>query len=88
VPGRGGVHGLALGDLNGDGRPDLVLAQQGPDTVWLNNGRGDFTDSGLRLGTALSSSVAVADLNGDGKPDLIFADSNPSTPSRGAPNAI
>jgi probable HAF family extracellular repeat protein len=41
--------------------------------VWLNDGKGNFRDSGLRLGNAFSWDVALGDINGDGKLDAFVA---------------
>jgi hypothetical protein len=74
---------VAVGDVNGDGKPDLVTFDFGGDTasVLLGNGDGTFQDQpGLGVGPG-PQSVAVADLNGDGKPDLIVADSASNTVS-------
>lgn len=63
----GPILGLASGDLNGDGRQDLVAA--GPAArVWLNAGAGGWT-GGPTLGAL--QHVAVADLEGDADLDLI-----------------
>ena len=63
----------ALGDLNGDGTLDVFLAKSRTHTqgdmlneVWFNDGMGNFTDSGQRLGNAENYAVALGDLNGDG----------------------
>jgi hypothetical protein len=51
---------VALGDIDGDGDLDAFVTntQKGtenqPDRIWLNNGRGYFTDSGQRLGESYS----------------------------------
>jgi hypothetical protein len=71
---------VAIGDLNADGKPDLVTANAGfgPDhfgtvSVLLGNGNGTFGPKS-EYGTGTSSqSVAIGDLNGDGKPDLAVA---------------
>jgi hypothetical protein len=70
-----GAWGVAVADVNGDGKPDIVSAEvQGGIGVLLGNGDGTFQqpviyESGYAVGT-----VAVADLNGDGKPDIVRAE--------------
>jgi FG-GAP-like repeat len=66
---------VAIGDLNGDGYPDLVAADYDPNTVSVlaNRGDGSFQSRlAYRTGEA-PRSVAIGDLNGDGKPDLAIA---------------
>ena len=76
--GSGGseAYSLAVADVNGDGKPDLVVANANGDTVGvlLGNGDGTFqTAVTYRLGGYHATSVVVADVNGDGKPDLLVA---------------
>jgi FG-GAP-like repeat/Regulator of chromosome condensation (RCC1) repeat len=63
---------VVAADVNGDGIPDLVVANYGDDTVsvLINQGNGTFAASVDYAAGAQPSSVAVADLNGDGKLDL------------------
>ena len=52
--GRFGM-GAVWSDFNGDGRPDLYVANDaGPNYLYRNNGNGTFTDVALEAGTALS----------------------------------
>jgi hypothetical protein len=83
-------HDVALGDLDGDGDLDAFLAngtaEGAGNTVWLNDGSGVFTDSGLRLGSSFSISVALGDLDDDGDLDAViantsFADDQVETPN-------
>jgi FG-GAP-like repeat len=63
---------LAIGDLNGDGKPDLATANYVASTVsvFVNKGDGSFR-ARLDYRTEKSPrSVAIGDLNGDGKQDL------------------
>jgi len=83
-------RGIAAGDFNGDGRPDIVTANgsfsQGEASVYLNNNLNNnltFNEehqlNWAGPGGTSASSVAVADFNADGKLDLVL--SNISTNS-------
>jgi hypothetical protein len=65
---------IAVADVDGDGRPDLVAAGSRV-TVLFNHGNGNFggrVDSGSG-----GRSLAVADFNRDGRPDIATASENP-----------
>jgi hypothetical protein len=84
---------VAIGDLNGDGKLDLAVANYGDPvlstgdgtiSVFLGNGNGTFEAATLySAGTGLSGaqSVAIGDLNGDGKLDLAVANAGSNTVS-------
>jgi FG-GAP-like repeat/FG-GAP repeat/PASTA domain len=66
---------LAIGDLNGDGKPELATANEGEESVYVLRNRGDGSFRVKRDYATGSDpvSVAIGDLNGDGKPDLVSA---------------
>ena len=83
-----GAMSVVVADVNGDGKPDLVVANdslfssyycgptcaRGQAAVLLGNGDGTFQGAVTYDSDAYSSkAVAVADVNGDGKPDLVVA---------------
>ena len=74
------MRGAALGDLDSDGDLDLFAAVIAPpegrnrnpaDRVIFNDGAGNFSDSGQRLGETDSTAVALGDLDGDGDLDAL-----------------
>jgi hypothetical protein len=77
VAGRG--LGVVVGDFNGDGRPDIFVANDSdPNILWINQGDGTFKDDALFAGAAVDMmgyagagmGVALGDVDNDGRPDL------------------
>jgi hypothetical protein len=63
---------VAVGDVNGDGKLDLVTANGGDVSVLLGNGTGSFAAAqNYAAGSGSFNSVALADFNGDGKLDIV-----------------
>lgn len=63
----------AAGDLNGDGRPDLVVCDEKKRStfVYLNSGDRRFGEPVTLSSQRTPYAVAIADLNRDGKPDVV-----------------
>jgi hypothetical protein len=64
---------VAVGDINGDDRPDIVETSSGIVGVLLGNGDGTFQP--VTNLTADGVAVAIADVNGDGKADVLAGNS-------------
>ncbi len=74
--GSGGSHpgSVAIGDLNGDGRPDLAVTDRFTDYVGvlLGQANGTFASAVVYRSRGDSpAAVAIGDVNGDGRADLV-----------------
>jgi len=58
---------VAVGDFNGDGKPDLANSGSSNVSVLLGNGDGSFQAAGNYAAGPGPTSLAVGDFNGDGK---------------------
>ncbi len=84
--------GVAVGDVDNDGRPDVLVTQYGGIRLFHNEGRGTFTEIGKRAGLnspLWGTSSAFFDYDRDGWLDLVVVDyvdydgSRPCTNARG-----
>jgi hypothetical protein len=73
VAGGGYGMGVAVGDYDGDGFPDLYITQYGRSILYHNNGNGTFTDVTDKSGVAVpgwTTSAVWFDYDNDGRLDL------------------
>ena len=77
------ASGVAVGDFNGDNKPDLAVANETSNTVsvLLGNGNGTFAAKVDYATGGYPNAVAVGDFNGDNKPDLDVANYSSDTVS-------
>lgn len=72
----GQTHGVAIGDLNNDGKPEIVAVNRSVSTshIFQNQNSGALSAasfmSPVNIGSG-ASTVLIQDVNGDGKPDIL-----------------
>ncbi len=79
--------GLAVGDLNADGWPDIYVSNDATpnDVLYVNNRDGTFTDKAglwLKHASFAGMGVDIADFNNDGWSDILQVDMLPRDPTR------
>lgn len=76
----GGVGAIVVGDFNGDGLPDIAIAQGSSILIQLGNADGTWTTpASPPYNNANIKQMLVGDFNGDGKQDLAILDGNYQT---------
>ncbi len=86
LPAGNGMRGLAVQDLNGDGRPEIVTADAGDNTISIFQNMSTIGNIAFAPRVSFpagnwAQSVAIGDLDGDGKPDLAVASRDSATVS-------
>jgi len=74
---------VAISDVNVDGKPDIVTANNNTNnvSVLINKGAGTFPTAAQYVVDTAPSAIAVSDISGDGKPDIATANSQANTVS-------
>jgi hypothetical protein len=84
LPGGNDMRGLAVQDLNGDGKPEIVTGNSSDNTISIFQNRSTIGNIAFAPRVDLPAGdgpegVAIGDLDGDGKPDLAVANNNSGT---------
>jgi hypothetical protein len=73
----GSANSVAVGDLDGDGKPDIVVGKNGTAVrVFINTGGGTFAPAVPYVTGSQPYAIGLADVNGDGFLDIVTANLN------------
>ena len=75
-PAGDGTNSVAVGDVNGDHKPDVVSAGDNTVSVFLNTGDGSLQPKVDYPAGKYASSVALVDVDGDGHLDVVTANAS------------
>ncbi|TFF35668.1 FG-GAP-like repeat-containing protein [Mucilaginibacter psychrotolerans] len=80
LPTTSGAQKIEIEDMDGDGKPDIVVLLNNELVIFKNNASGALTTASFQLvaiNTPARNFLAVADMDSDGKPDIITVTMNP-----------
>lgn len=66
------ISGLRIGDLNNDGKNDIIAVKFFTCDAFINNGNLSFTQKNLFSPSGIIRSLLLGDYNGDGKKDIVL----------------
>jgi hypothetical protein len=80
----GGPYGIAISDIDGDGKPDVVITNFSNNTISVfhntsTSGNVSFASKVDYATGGISYGIAIADIDGDGKPDVVAANNGVNT---------
>ncbi|MCB9279644.1 MAG: VCBS repeat-containing protein [Lewinellaceae bacterium] len=81
IPITGTSNAVVATDLNGDGRPDLLIGNAGQNFCLINDGKGNWKDETaerLPRSAKTTQDLELGDVDGDGDPDLVVANEDDS----------
>ncbi|MCF8235586.1 MAG: VCBS repeat-containing protein [Bacteroidales bacterium] len=79
------MHSAVIFDIDDDGDNDIISCSQTTDRILMNDGKGNFTNTGKSLGGWGQANYAFGDINSDGFTDIYLA--IPHTPPPGMKHA-
>jgi hypothetical protein len=89
VPVEGDPATVAVGDMDADGRVDIVTANlDGSVSLFLGSGGGTFRRAKDLAGGDGPATIAIADLNADKRPDIALTHTGPSDDGTGADDLV
>ncbi len=92
LPGNAMSKGVDIGDVNGDGNPDIIIANMGAQSqLFFGDGKGNFknvTQTHLPKAVMQTSHIHLVDVDRDGDLDAVVANTSPSKQKKGAPNRL
>ncbi len=67
-------EGLAVGDVNGDGRAEIIHGDRSDDKIYIFDLNGNLLSEPFNVGYEDDDRIAVGDVDGDGKDEIVLAD--------------
>ena len=92
LPGNAISKGVEIADVNGDGNPDIVIANMGAQSqLFFGDGKGNFknvTPTHMPKAVMHTAHIHLVDVDRDGDLDAVLANTSPPKQKGGAPNRL